>query len=107
MDHTVATAAAAIAQARVLLRLGRPVDVAERGLMFVQNFLAILAAREAAGQIKPWFKEVGPAAAVCAAAVLIKHPACSNPGLGDVVPLAAAHSACLLLLLLLLLSCCF
>jgi hypothetical protein len=45
-------------QARVLLRLGRPVDVAERGLVFVQNFLAILAAREAAGLIKPWFKEV-------------------------------------------------
>jgi hypothetical protein len=42
----------------VLLRLGRPVDVAERGLVFVQNFLAILAAREAAGLIKPWFKEV-------------------------------------------------
>eukprot|EP00878_Enallax_costatus_P028549 GHUV01030842.1.p1 GENE.GHUV01030842.1~~GHUV01030842.1.p1 ORF type:complete len:447 (+),score=91.95 GHUV01030842.1:177-1517(+) len=47
------------AQARVLLRLGRPVDVAERGLVFIQNFLAILAAREAAGQVKPWFKEVG------------------------------------------------
>jgi hypothetical protein len=46
-------------KARVLLRLGRPVDVAERGLVFVQNFLAILAAREAAGLIKPWFKEVG------------------------------------------------
>eukprot|EP00879_Flechtneria_rotunda_P024943 GHRR01026470.1.p1 GENE.GHRR01026470.1~~GHRR01026470.1.p1 ORF type:complete len:429 (+),score=155.71 GHRR01026470.1:52-1338(+) len=45
------------AQARVLLRLGRPIDVAERGLVFVQNFLAILAAREAAGQIRPWFKE--------------------------------------------------
>ncbi|KAF6250949.1 hypothetical protein COO60DRAFT_1645717 [Scenedesmus sp. NREL 46B-D3] len=45
------------AQARVLLRLGRPVDVAERGLVFVQNFLAILASREAAGLIKPWFKE--------------------------------------------------
>ncbi|WIA35160.1 hypothetical protein OEZ86_003632 [Tetradesmus obliquus] len=45
------------AQARVLLRLGRPVDVAERGLVFVQHFLGILAAREAAGLVKPWFKE--------------------------------------------------
>jgi hypothetical protein len=47
-----------LAQARVLLRLGRPVDVAERGLVFIQNFLAILAAKEAAGKVKPWFKEV-------------------------------------------------
>jgi hypothetical protein len=50
--------AALSCQARVLLRLGRPVDVAERGLVFVQNFLALLAAKEAAGLIKPWFKEV-------------------------------------------------
>lgn len=46
-------------QARVLLRLNRPVDVAERGLVFVQNFLSLLAVKEAAGQVKPWFKEVG------------------------------------------------
>jgi hypothetical protein len=45
-------------QARVLLKLNRPVDVAERGLVFVQNFLTLLAAKEAAGQVKPWFKEV-------------------------------------------------
>jgi hypothetical protein len=45
-------------QARVLLRLNRPVDVAERGLVFVQNFLGLLAAKEAAGQLKPWLKEV-------------------------------------------------
>jgi len=45
-------------KARVLLRLNRPVDVAERGLVFIQNFLTLLAAKEAAGQIKPWFKEV-------------------------------------------------
>jgi hypothetical protein len=45
-------------QARVLLRLNRPVDVAERGLVFVQNFLGLLAAKEAAGHLKPWFKEV-------------------------------------------------
>lgn len=45
-------------QARVLLKLNRPVDVAERGLVFVQNFLPLLAAKEAAGQVKPWFKEV-------------------------------------------------
>jgi hypothetical protein len=42
----------------VLLRLNRPVDVAERGLVFVQNFLGLLAAKEAAGQLKPWLKEV-------------------------------------------------
>lgn len=47
-----------IPQARVLLRLGRPVDVAERGLVFVQNFLALLRDREAAGLIRPFFKEV-------------------------------------------------
>lgn len=45
-------------QARVLLRLNRPVDVTERGLVFVQNFLTMLAAKEAAGLLKPWFKEV-------------------------------------------------
>lgn len=45
-------------QARVLLRLNRPVDVTERGLVFVQNFLSLLAAKEAAGLLKPWFKEV-------------------------------------------------
>lgn len=42
----------------MLLRLNRPVDVAERGLVFVQNFLTLLAAKEAAGQLRPWFKEV-------------------------------------------------
>lgn len=42
----------------MLLKLNRPVDVAERGLVFVQNFLTLLAAKEAAGQVKPWFKEV-------------------------------------------------
>lgn len=43
----------------MLLHLGRPLDVAERGLVFVQNFLQLLAEREAAGQLRPWFKEVG------------------------------------------------
>jgi hypothetical protein len=46
-------------QARVLLRLGRPLEVAERGLNFIQNFLELLAAREESGQLRPWFKEVG------------------------------------------------
>jgi hypothetical protein len=32
--------------------------VAERGLVFVQNFLSLLAEKEAAGQLRPWFKEV-------------------------------------------------
>jgi hypothetical protein len=54
-------------QARVLLRLNRPVDVTERGLVFVQNFLTMLAAKEAAGLLKPWFKEVRTNVALLAA----------------------------------------
>lgn len=54
-------------QARVLLRLNRPVDVAERGLVFVQNFLSLLAAKEAAGQLKPWLKEVTRGCVLCCA----------------------------------------
>jgi hypothetical protein len=53
------TVSSIICQARVLLHLGRPLDVAERGLVFVQNFLGLLAAREGAGALRPWFKEVG------------------------------------------------
>ena len=57
----------ACVQARVLLRCGRPLDVAERGLVFVQNFLSLLAEKEEAGQLRPWFKEVsnrGPGSGV-------------------------------------------
>jgi hypothetical protein len=42
----------------VLLHLGRPLDVAERGLVFIQSFLQLLAEREACGALRPWFKEV-------------------------------------------------
>lgn len=52
------TTAPPLLQARTLLHLGRPLDVAERGLVFVQTFLQLLAEREAAGQLRPWFKEV-------------------------------------------------
>ena len=48
----------------MLLRLGRPADVAERGLVFVQNVLQLLAAREAAGLLRPLFKEVWVASAL-------------------------------------------
>ena len=45
-------------QARVLLRLGRVLDVAERGLAFIQSLLQLLAEKQAAGLVRPWFKEV-------------------------------------------------
>ncbi len=78
-------------QARVLLRLGRPVDVAERGLVFVQNFLQLLAGEEEEGSVKPLFKEVGRD--VCADMPLSLRPAfCTRCGHLTLVPSVFAES---------------
>ncbi len=43
----------------MLLKLGRPIDVADCGLRFICSMGAILSALEAKGQARPIFKEVG------------------------------------------------
>ncbi|GMH45221.1 hypothetical protein BSKO_13178 [Bryopsis sp. KO-2023] len=46
------------AQARLLIKLGRPVEVIERGLKFIQTFSRLLKEKEKANESKPLFREV-------------------------------------------------
>jgi hypothetical protein len=48
------------AQSRLLLRMGRPTTVAERGLHFVRRMLATLVEKQGKGLVRPLFKEVRP-----------------------------------------------
>lgn len=47
-----------LVQARLLLRLGRPIDVADRGLRFVRAMEALLEVHQSDGELRPMFKEV-------------------------------------------------
>lgn len=50
---------AAVPQARSLLRLGRYVEVSEKGLGFIEGMYAMLAGHEAGGALRRHFKEAG------------------------------------------------